>query len=80
MNPIVHQRFRKLKGRMAYIGFNQSELAKAIDRSSPYVTERMTGRKEWELGECYKILNILGLTQNELTEYFPPKEDLKWTN
>lgn len=74
MTPTTHPRFRKLKGRMAYMDFNQRSLAKEIGRSSSYISSRMSGEKDWGLGDCYVILALLQEPIDKLTEYFPPME------
>lgn len=63
--------FRKLKGKLRELELTQEYLCKKLHRSKTYISDRMTGRKSWELDECFEILQILGEPANRLIEYFP---------
>lgn len=45
---------------------------KAREVSWQYVNNRMNGHKEWELAECYFILDLFEISHDKLHIYFPP--------
>lgn len=62
---------RELRGVMAIYGDTQSDLARAIGRSTNYVSDRMTGRGEWTLEECYQLLHRYNVPPERLHVVFP---------
>ena len=63
--------FRKLKGKLRELDMTQADLCKKLARSHTYISERMTGKKSWELDDCYDILRIIGEPYSAINEYFP---------
>ncbi len=66
--------FYKLRFALGEADINQMYLSKMLDRSTGYISARMTGKESWTIEDAYKILKILGEPVESLTEYFPPKE------
>lgn len=57
---------KKLKGRMAECGITQSVLAKTIGISSNTMTNKMSGKRDFNLGEIDRICDALCIVDNEL--------------
>lgn len=53
------------------------DLQEALGKSQPYVTERMKGRKCFDMDEVYILCNLLEIPLNEITKYFPPSEKIR---
>lgn len=67
---------RRLVYAMDEMGMDQIDLAVAMGfKTSCPISQRLNGKKDWELSECYKALRILGKPIEDLHIYFPPKED-----
>lgn len=47
-------------------------IARKLLRGVTYVSQRMMGHKPWTLDECYQIMDILRVSRDQLTIYFPP--------
>lgn len=56
---------------------DQATIGKAIGRSSRYVNDRMTGKSDWEIGEAYTLLKMIGKKPEDIFQYFPPNGGLK---
>lgn len=69
--------FKKLKTEMYANDVDQKILCKAIGRSESYMTQRMTGRKPFNLNDVYCICRCLHIPCEKIHEYFPlnGKED-----
>lgn len=63
--------YAKLRGALAEIDMGQRELAIRLGKSKTYVMERMTARKPWDLSDCYTILDLFKVSQDQLAEFFP---------
>lgn len=63
----------KLRGALTARDITGQYLARRLLKSGNYISERMVGRKPWNLDECYKIMDMIGAPYTELAEYFPPK-------
>ena len=53
---------RKLKGKIAERGFTQGELAKAIGISDNSMTNKMSGRRDFTIGEIDRICKVLQIS------------------
>lgn len=61
-----------LQKKLFDIEMTQEELSEKIGRSKTYVSFRMTGRREWDLGDVYNICGVLQIKPEEIPLYFPP--------
>jgi hypothetical protein len=50
---------------------NYVDLARAINRSKTYVSDRMRGAAVWDQGDQYKILDFFKIDDSRLHEFFP---------
>lgn len=66
--------YYKLRFRLGEADITQCILADKIGRSQGYVGRRLAGTASWTLEDAYKILDMLGLPDEALGEYFPRKE------
>lgn len=66
--------YYKLRFELGEKEIKQEDLAKMIGHSQGYVSRRLAGTDSWTLDDAYKILDILGLPDEALGEYFPRKE------
>lgn len=69
------QFYRKLRGLLAEFGHTQEKLTVSTGKSESYVNERMTGRRDRSLVDCYNILDFYDVEHELLPIYFP-KEGL----
>ena len=53
---------RKLKGKIAERGLTQGELAKAIGISDNSMTNKMSGRRDFTIGEIDRICKVLQIS------------------
>lgn len=65
------QLFRKLRALYTEHGHNQDQLTVPTGRSESYINDRMAGRREWRLEDCYNILDYYEIDHAMLPEYFP---------
>ena len=66
--------FYKLRFRLGEADITQCILADRIGRSQGYVARRLAGTASWTLEDAYRILDMLGLPDEVLGEYFPRKD------
>lgn len=52
-------------------GLTLGDLAETLNLSRAAVNDRMSGKKTFRLAECYKILDWLGLPDEDFTRIFP---------
>ena len=52
-------------------GYNQEDVAALLERSRPYVSDRLNAKGEWLLKEAYALLKVIGAEGSELWRYFP---------
>lgn len=74
MTTITHQRkklYMKLRGLLHENDHTQLDLQPLLVRSESYITDRMTGKRSWELNDCYTILDWLNVPADQIHEYFP---------
>lgn len=53
-------------------GYNRTDLAEAIGVSRPTMSKLLQGEVDWKLNQCYKVLQVLNMSQEKLPELFPP--------
>ena len=62
--------YNKLKGRIVEIFGNQIEFAKAMKMSEKTLSLKMNGKVSWKQHEIVKAISLLGLTKDDIQEYF----------
>ena len=62
--------YNKLKGRIVEIFGNQIEFAKAMQMSEKTLSLKMNGKVSWKQHEIVKAISLLGLTKDDIQEYF----------
>jgi len=55
---------KKLKGKIVEAGMTQGELAKIIGISQNTLTRKLTGRRDFTVGEIDRICDALHITDN----------------
>lgn len=63
----------KLRGAMVERDIDEAYIARKLQRGPTYVSQRMMGRKPWQIDEAYKILDMIRAPYDQLAAYFPPK-------
>ena len=63
--------YAKLRGALAEIDMGQRELAIRLGKSKTYVMERMTAKKPWDLTDCYAIIDLVKVPNDQMFELFP---------
>lgn len=58
----------EIRARLARSGRLQTELAEAIGLSQPSVSDRLTGAREWRIGELRRVAEFFGTTAGELVD------------
>lgn len=66
------KRYSELKKAMRRAHFENGDIADVIGRSNAYVSSRLNGHAEWELGDCYKIMRVLEIPADKIYAVFPP--------
>ena len=59
-----------VRAKLAELDIQYAEIARTIGRSEPYISDIMRGAADPRLGDCYKILDIIGVDHAKLGEYF----------
>ena len=54
--------FRRLKGRMVELGYNQKMLAEKIGISRVSLSKKMNGKCEFTLSELYALIKVLNIS------------------
>lgn len=62
--------YNKLKGKIVEIFGNQIEFAKAMNLSEKTLSLKMNGKVSWKQNEIVKAISLLGLTKDDIQEYF----------
>lgn len=63
--------FLKLRAALLVNGYYQKDLPKLTGKSDSYCQRRITGRKPWDLGDVYTLMDRLKLNKTEVHLYFP---------
>ena len=66
--------YRKLRLRIIEMGMLHDEVAKRIDRSKGYFSERITGKKAWDQDDIRALAKLLDIPPSEWLSYFFEKE------
>lgn len=58
----------------------KKDLAQILGMSSTYISNRFNGQQEWQLSDCYAILDYLKIPHERFTELFPclKKDRREW--
>lgn len=63
--------YLQLRGRLAEIEMDYTELGRKVGRSYSYIADRMRGVATWSIDDCYNILDAIGQPNADLREMFP---------
>ena len=63
--------YKKLKIEMAANDIDQRYLQKRLDRSQYYISDRMMGRRPWNMDDVYAICDLLHISYGLIPMYFP---------
>lgn len=69
--------YQKLRKELYGEDITQQDICKVLDRSKTYVSDRMCGKADWNIGEAYILLRMLGREPEEIFEFFPPDGGIK---
>lgn len=67
---MARRKFNKLKTLMYEMDVTQDDLVPVIDRSSAYISLRLTARRPWNTDEMQLIAAFLGIPREEWLDYF----------
>ena len=62
--------YSKLRGKIVEKFGSQSEFSKAMGCSERTLSLKLTGKRSWKQPEICKALSILGLSDNDVKEFF----------
>lgn len=62
--------YRKLKGRIVEVCGTQVEFASRMGKSERTISLKLQGKVPWKQAEMLQALSILGLSENDVQEYF----------
>lgn len=62
--------YSKLLGRIKECGFTQEQLAKAIGKNKSTVSAKINGQFSFTQKEICDICRVLGISNDEICEYF----------
>lgn len=68
----------RLRSAMTFNGVESADIAKRWRRSSGYISDRLTEKKEFSIQEAYDLCDFLGIPLEKLREYFPQKDRKEW--
>jgi len=64
--------YRNLRKELFANDLKQPYVGKHIGCSGQHVSDMMTGKAEWRLEQCYKVLEMINKPYTDLPKYFPP--------
>jgi len=64
------KRFPLVYGRLAELSITQKQLADKIEISSVSLSNKLTGKTEFNLSEIYKICEALQIPKDNIISYF----------
>ena len=67
---MARRKFNKLKTLMYEMDVTQDDLVPVIDRSTAYISLRLTARRPWNTDEIQQIAAFLGIPREEWLDYF----------
>lgn len=62
--------YRKLRGRIVEIYGSQMAFAKAMGFSERTLSLKLSGRRSWRQAEICIAIELLGLSENDIKDYF----------
>lgn len=62
-----------LRAKLKEYDIDEEYIGRKIMRSPSYISQRMTGKKPWQIDEAYAILDLIHIPHEQLPIYFPPK-------
>lgn len=62
--------YSKLRGRIVEKYGSQSDFAKALGCSERTLSFKMTGKRPWKQTEILSAIKLLGLTEEDIQDYF----------
>ena len=65
--------FKELKCLLIMQDKQQSDLVRVTGKSQGYITERMSGRRPFDMDDVYAICAELEIDLNDIAKYFPPQ-------
>lgn len=63
--------YAKLRGLMAEHDDTQRDLARLLLLSPQSISDRMSNRAEWKIGEMYTVMNHYRVPHDRLNQVFP---------
>lgn len=64
-------KFIALRQEMLAQDMQVKDIAQKLGRSLKYVYDRFNGEYGWDIEDCYVVLEMLGLPQENIGKYFP---------
>lgn len=64
-----------LKGKVAERGYSIQKLAKLLDRSPDYVSQRLRNPGKFRVCEAIKLCELLGIELSEMHKYFVREDE-----
>lgn len=62
---------KKLKAELFANDITQQMLCKELNRSQTYMSQRMTGKRPFDMEDVYQICDLLEIPYGKIYEYFP---------
>lgn len=62
--------YRKLRGRIVEKFGSQSDFANALGCSDRTLSLKMNGKRPWKQNEILTAINLLGLSEEDIQDYF----------
>ncbi|AXF53444.1 Cro-like receptor [Streptococcus phage 115] len=66
----MNYNYSKLKGRIIEKYGSQGSFAKAIGITQPTTSFKINGKASWNQDEIVKAIEVLGLSKDDIVEYF----------
>lgn len=66
----MNYNYSKLKGRIKEKYGTQENFARAIGITQPTTSFKINGKASWNQGEIVKAIEVLGLSKDDIVEYF----------
>lgn len=63
--------YSKLRHAMDDADIDREAICKVLDKSTTYVAQRLQCKYSWTVEGAYRILNMLGVPDAQMVEYFP---------
>lgn len=60
-----------LRQQLYACGMTQEDISAALGHGGKYVSDRMSRKKDWSIGDCYTIMELLDIPIEEMTKFFP---------